>query len=291
MRGRREVAQQMPGNGTFPELVETSGVARQASFEMVANLAIEGSAFGDEVATMANDELQLGPRFVACGFEQSTTGDGGAVDGREVPVVGLVAGIDGLAVLLGNEGMENARLETGGDKSALHEAVIAARAFDGNEAIPELVVSKRPTNLRDGGIEIRTVMGDFGGWNEVATIEVGEEKLGAGLMAVKADDSELFGTDLLDTWVQHSAKLADRDGCCAPGRTTMRMGADHEKSLQKELLGSSHFRSWRSEGIHLLQNPHTRGQARLLLILPGVMSTFSICPAAREPLLAAFATM
>ena len=62
------------------------------------------------------------------------------MDGGQVGVVGLVAGIDGLAVLLGGEGMEDAGLEAGGGEGALHEAVVAAGAFDGDEAIVEVVV-------------------------------------------------------------------------------------------------------------------------------------------------------
>src|SRR5579862_7838000 len=125
----------MPGDGTFPELVEAGGVAGQGGFEVVANLAVEGGAFADEVAAMTDDELQGGPGFVARRFEQRATGDGGAMDGGQIGVVGFVAGIDGLTILLGDEGVEDARLEAGGGEGALDEAVIAAGAFDGDEAV------------------------------------------------------------------------------------------------------------------------------------------------------------
>ena len=89
-------------------------------------------------------QLQGGPGFVAGGFEQGEAGDGGAVDGGQVGVVGLVAGIDGLAVLLGGEGVDDAGLEAGGGEGALDEAVIAAGAFDGDEAVAEVVLRRRP---------------------------------------------------------------------------------------------------------------------------------------------------
>ena len=70
----------MPGDGAFPEFVEAGGEAGQGGFEVVADLAVEGGAFADEVAAVTDDELEGGPGFVARGFEQGATGDGGAVD-------------------------------------------------------------------------------------------------------------------------------------------------------------------------------------------------------------------
>ena len=122
---------------------------------MVADLAVEGGAFADQVAAMADEQLQGGPGLVAGGFEQGAAGDGGAMDGGQVGVVGLVAGIDGLAILLGDEGMEDAGLEAGGGEGALHEAVIAAGAFDGDEAVAELVRGEGLADLGDGGVESR----------------------------------------------------------------------------------------------------------------------------------------
>src|SRR3954467_13948274 len=99
--GRGEVAQQVPGEGAVPELVEAGGVAGQGGLEMVADLAVESRTLADEIAAMADDQLQRGPGFVTGGLKQGAAGDGGAMEGGQVGVVGLVAGIDGLAVLLG----------------------------------------------------------------------------------------------------------------------------------------------------------------------------------------------
>src|SRR5438132_12673868 len=142
----------MPGDGAVEELVEAGGEARQGGFEVVADLAVEGSAFADEVATLADEQEQGGPGFVAGGFEEGAAGDGGAVDGGQVGVVGLVAGIDGLAVLLSNKGMEDACLEAGGGEGALQEAVVAAGAFDGDESVTELVLVEGGPDLGDGGV-------------------------------------------------------------------------------------------------------------------------------------------
>jgi hypothetical protein len=152
---------------------------------MVADLAVESGAFVDQVAAVADDELQGGPGFIAAGLAQRTAGDGSAVDGGEVGVVGLVAGIDGLAVLLGDEGVQDARLEAGGGEGALNEAVIAAGAFDGDKAIVECMSSKCLPDLGDGVVEVGSVVGDRGGRDEDAAVEVGEEELGACLAQSK----------------------------------------------------------------------------------------------------------
>ena len=207
--GRGEVAEQVPGNGALPELVEAGGEAGQGGFEVFADLAVEGGAFADQVAAMADDKLQGGPGLVAGGLEQGEAGDGGAMDGGQVGVVGLVAGIDGLAILLGDEGMEDACLEAGGGEGALHEAVIASGAFDGDEAVVELVRGEGLADLGDGGVESGAVVGDGGGRDEDAAVEVGEEELGACLGTVEADDAEVFGTDLLDAGMEDAAGLAD----------------------------------------------------------------------------------
>ena len=208
LRGGK-VAEQMPGDGALPEFVEAGGEARQGCFEVLANLAVEGGALADQVAAVADDELQGGPGLVAGRLEQRTACDGGAVDGVQIGVVGLVARIDGLAILLGDEGVQNARLEASTGEAALDDAVIAAGTLDGDETVAELVRGKGVSNLSDGGVQVRSVMGDVGRRDKDASIEVGEEELGAHLGTVEADDAEVLGTDLLDARVQHAGRLAN----------------------------------------------------------------------------------
>ena len=162
----------MPGDGAVPELVEAGGEAGEGGFEVVADLAVERSALADEVTALADEQEQGGPSFVACGFEESAAGDRGAVDGGQVGVVGFVAGIDGLAILFGDEGMEDARLEAGRGEAALDEAVIAAGAFDGDEAVGELVSGEGRADLCDGGVEVgrparRLTSTRLSAWNSV----------------------------------------------------------------------------------------------------------------------------
>ena len=52
-------------------------------------------------------------------------------------------------------------------------------------------------------------MVDGGGRDEDVAVEVGEHQLGARLGTVDADDAEVLGTDVLDAWVEHAARLGD----------------------------------------------------------------------------------
>ena len=60
---------------------------------------------------MPGQQLELGIERVGFGLQQAEAVDGGAVDGGEVGVVGLVAGIGGEPVLLGGVRMNDADLE------------------------------------------------------------------------------------------------------------------------------------------------------------------------------------
>jgi hypothetical protein len=161
---------------------------------------------------MADEQLQGRPGLVPRGFQKRAARDRGAVDGGQVGVIGLVAGINGLAVLLGDKGMEDARLETGGGEGALHHAVISARAFDGGQSVAEFVLLEGSADERDGGVESGPRMFNYRGRNEQTSVEVGEEKLGTDFGTIKADDAKVFGSNLLHAGMEHPARLAQRRG-------------------------------------------------------------------------------
>jgi hypothetical protein len=227
------VTEEVPGHSAVPELVEAVGESGEGSLEVVADLAVEGGAFADQIAAVTDEQLQGGPGFVAGGLQESAAGDGGAMDGGEVGVVGLVGGVGGLAILLGDEGVKDACLETCGGESALHQAVIAAGAFDGDEAIAELVGGKGGADLGNGGVEVGAVVGHDGGREQDGAVEVGEEELGAVLVTIAADDAEVLGADLLDAWVKDATRLAQRGRGRAAGRAFAGTSARHGTSLQK----------------------------------------------------------
>jgi hypothetical protein len=117
----------------------------------------------DQVASMANDELQSGPGLVAFLLLERAAGDRGAVQGSEVNVVGLVAGIDGLPVLLGDEGVNDACLEAGSGEGALDKTVVASGTFDGGDAVEELVVGEGLADAGDGLVEGGSIVRDVSG--------------------------------------------------------------------------------------------------------------------------------
>src|SRR5450759_2351491 len=140
--------------------------------------------------------------------------------------------------------MEDGRLEAGGGEGALDEAVITAGAFDGDEAVKDVMFGEGVTHLGDGGVEGGPVVFNGGGRNQDAAVEVGEQHLGANLGAVEAEDAEVFGSDLLDAGMKQPARLGDvvvktsRRGAFASTKSS------HENSLRDKGWGLSHSRSW-----------------------------------------------
>jgi len=77
-------------------------------------------------------------------------------------------------------------------------------------------------------------VGDDGGRDEDAAVEVGEEELGAVFVTVEADDAEVFGTDELDAGMKHAARLAEGVARSAAGLASAGTESGHETSLQKK---------------------------------------------------------
>ena len=71
--------------------------------------------------------------------------------------------------------------------------MIAPGAFDGDHAIADLVLCEGQPDLSNGGVKVGSVVLDRSRRDEVATVEVGEQELGADLVAVEADDAKMFG--------------------------------------------------------------------------------------------------
>jgi hypothetical protein len=139
------------------------------------DLTLQDRVLVDQVAALAAEELdgdvQVGPG----GFEETEAVGGGAPDGGQVGVVGLVAEIGRLALLLGSEGMDQARVEAGLAEGQLHRPMILAGAFDGDDDILEIVLAHGLANTVDGGLEVAAVVVHGGGFEERPAIEVGEE--------------------------------------------------------------------------------------------------------------------
>ncbi len=133
--GTGEVLHQAPGTSPIPKLVEARRQAGEGGFEVLADLATNQGHLEDEIATIANEELQGLPCVIKGRFPEGEAVDGGAMDRGQVGVVSFVTGVAGLTELLGGEGVDNADLEAGGGEDTLHGPVIAAGAFDRHQAV------------------------------------------------------------------------------------------------------------------------------------------------------------
>jgi hypothetical protein len=142
-----------------------------------------------------------------CRLDQGKAVDGGAADGGQVVVVGLVAGVGRLAELLGGERMNDAHLESAGGKGPGGRMMISARAFDGDDEIAQTTLLDRLAQGGDGGIEAGTVVFDDRRLDDHVAIEIRKHPFGSGLGAVDGDDAEVLGSDLLNAGMNDPAWL------------------------------------------------------------------------------------
>src|SRR5207244_11357192 len=107
----------------------------------------------------------------------------------------------------------------------------------GAEASLEVGLGEGAPDLGDGGVEVGPGVRGLGGRDEDPTVEVGEQPLGAGLVAVEADDAEVIRADLLDAGVQDAAQLGDGGGRTPPGRVFAGTSRSHGTSLREKGTG------------------------------------------------------
>jgi hypothetical protein len=90
--------------------------------------------------------------------------------------------------------------------------MIASGAFNGDEAIAELVMIEGEADLGYGAVKVGAIVSHPGRWDEDPPIEIGQEEFGADLGRVKADDAKMFWSDLLDAGMKQAARLTNRGG-------------------------------------------------------------------------------
>ncbi len=79
--GRIEVADEQHGHVALPEVGETGGVAGEGGIEVLAQLTADRGTLVDEIAAMADRQLQFAVKGIAGRFHQGEAVDGGAMDG------------------------------------------------------------------------------------------------------------------------------------------------------------------------------------------------------------------
>src|SRR5439155_19250218 len=116
-----------------------------------------GRGLEDEITAVADQQLQFAAEKFDGPFEQGEAVDGGAVDGRQIGIVGLVAGIADLAVAFGGEGVDDADLVAGGGQGLADDVVVTAGAFDGDNQVVQRMKLLGLTQAGDGGVQVGAV--------------------------------------------------------------------------------------------------------------------------------------
>jgi hypothetical protein len=197
------------GDVAEEEVLEAIGVARHEGLDDPLDLAPEDDRLADQIAAVPGQESELLVDRVGLSLGQAEAVDGGAVDGGQVGVVGLVAGIGRLAKSFGSERVDDPDLEPGGGERAPRREVIASGPLDGDNQVSQMTIGDGLPELCEGGVEVGPGVLDDGGRNECLTIEVGQHPFRAVLGTVDADDAEVLGPGGLDSGVQGAGWFLD----------------------------------------------------------------------------------
>jgi len=87
--------------------------------------------------------------------------------------------------------------------------MIGARHFDAHDQVLQVMLLAGLSQLADGEVELRALMFDGRWWDENFTVEVGEHPLGSGFGTIDGDDAKVFGSDLLDSRLDHTVWFAE----------------------------------------------------------------------------------
>ena len=122
---------------------------------------------------MPGEQLQFDPALLGRLLCQSKSVHGGSMNGRQIRVIGFVAGIGRLPELFGGKRMNHARFKPGRGEGALGDVVVASGSFDGHKQVSYLVFLDRRAELCDRGVEIGAVVSHDRWRHTDVAVEVG----------------------------------------------------------------------------------------------------------------------
>ena len=212
---------------------------------MFMHLLLNCDLLADEVAAVPGEQLETDEERIGLGLEQTEAVDCGAVDGGEIGVIGLVAGVGGLSELFGRERVDDADLGAGLGEGALDRSVVAAGALDGDDVVLDAVPVQGLAEEPHGGPKTGLIMLDDGGWDEDSAVEVGEHDFGPSLGAIDAEDAEVLGSDGLDPGMKDSVGLVNgvRAGTAARFRPS---GTSHGTGPPERVGKDANSYHWKS---------------------------------------------
>ena len=147
----------------FEQTIEQTGIAGHSQVQVLANLAGHGRRLLDEVAAMPCSQLQFPIGRFQLQLAQPEPGHGRSVLSVQIRFVGLVARIGRHPILLGGEGMDDTRFESGAGKRSLGRQVVVSRPLNDDDRVLNVVLLLGLANLLHGQLEANpSVLQTFG---------------------------------------------------------------------------------------------------------------------------------
>src|SRR5262245_3023993 len=203
-------------------LAEELGVAGHGGMELLADLALQLAGLVHQIAAVSAEQLHMEILGRPRRLDEAEAVDGGAKDGGQVAVVGLVVGIGGLAVLLGGVRVDQADVPAELAAGALHGAMVLAGAFDGDDEVAEVVLGQGLAEAVESGLQSAVSVADLGRLEQWLAVEVGEHVLGATLAAVETEDAEVLGSHRLHARLELPPRLVQQVTLGCPRRLPKR---------------------------------------------------------------------
>src|SRR5690348_13464692 len=178
--------------------------------QVFANLAGQGRGLLDEAAAMPRSQPQLAIRRFQFQLTEPEPGYRRAVLRIQIRLIRLVARIGWHAVLLGGEGMDDARFESCAGEGSLRRQVIIPRPFDDDQRVLDPVRLLSLADQFDGQLEVRRSVLERSGLDEQVSKVIGHHPLRAMLGWIDADDGEPLAAYFLDAGTEDAVGLLQR---------------------------------------------------------------------------------
>src|ERR1700688_4260840 len=131
------------------------------------------------------------------------------MDGGHIGIVCLNTRINRLPEATGGERMNQTYLIAGSTEGVANEVVVAARAFDGDQLIFDVVALESLAQLVHGRPQVMTIEGHDRGRDQHVAIEIAEHPFAPWLGTIDTDDAKMLRYDLLHAWVYDTLGLLD----------------------------------------------------------------------------------
>src|SRR5208337_4750446 len=112
--------------------------------------------------------------------------------------------------------------------------MVDAGPLDGHEHISKAVRFHRAADLGDRRVKALLVVFDHGGWDEDASVEIGEHPLGTSLGTIHGHDTEVLGADLLNPRVERAGRFDNGQIALRATRSRLELGSHANTSDERD---------------------------------------------------------